>query len=356
MMSKTSQKVDYSNQFVEEQINKIDKWLSSVYGKAWKELSDKVNKFAEEFDKKDSVKRALVESGELSKEDYKRWRFTQLSNNKKWTTMRDEIAKRMTETNKIAKDYINGKTPKVFEECYNFSLYGYEKKTGISFGIVNDDAIKNLALGKNASEFKVSDKMGGYTFKRLSINRNKDYKWNKSEIQKIMARGIVQGKSIQKIAKDFQGFTQSSKATALRNARTAMTSAQNCGYMSSMIQLLDAGIPFHKQWNSAHDDRTRESHARLDGVRVEPDETFPNGLRYPADPSGAPEEVYNCRCRMTASIDAFFKPTKEVREYYRDDNGKRKSHIVTISATANTKETYNEWLKRKKSERIKNRN
>lgn len=352
-MPKISTTEQYTNIYVERQINEIDKWLGSVYGTTWKELSSKVNRFANEFDKKDSEKRKLVESGEITKKEYQQWRFTQLSNNKKWTKMRDEIAKKITQTNKIAKQYINGETPKVFEECVNYSLYNYEKKTGISFGIVNDDAIKNLAIGKNASEFKVSDKMGGYTFKRLSFDESRDYRWNKNEIQGILASGIVQGKPIQDIAKDFKRYTGSSKATALRNARTAMTSAQNCGYMSSMQQLIDAQIPFHKQWNSAHDDRTRESHAMLDGVKVEPNETFPNGLRYPADPSGAPAEVYNCRCRMTASIDSFSKPTKEVREYYYDANGKRKSHIVTIRSDVNTKETYKQWLERKKKEELR---
>ncbi len=35
------------------------------------------------------------------------------------------------------------------------------------------------------------------------------------------------------------------------------------------------------------DDRTRESHAQLDGVRVDVKEKFPNGLMYPGDTEGA---------------------------------------------------------------------
>lgn len=107
-MPKISTTEQYTNIYVERQITEIDKWLGSVYGATWKELSSKINKFANEFDKKDSEKRKLVESGKITKKEYQQWRFTQLSNNKKWTKMRDEIAQKITQTNKIAKQYING--------------------------------------------------------------------------------------------------------------------------------------------------------------------------------------------------------------------------------------------------------
>lgn len=51
-----------------------------------------------------------------------------------------------------------------------------------------------------------------------------------------------------------------------------------------------------KQWDAALDSRTRDSHARLDGEIRELDEKFSNGLMFPGDPSGRPEEVINCRC------------------------------------------------------------
>lgn len=339
-----------TNEWVEKQINNIDKWLSSVYGDTWKELSDKVDKFAEEFDKKDAEKRRAVEEGKITEQYYKTWRLGQLSNNAKWKAMRDEIAQKLTKTNEIASDYINGKTPEIYEESFNRCCYGYEQETGVSFQIANKDMVKAMALQKNATEFKVSDDMGGYTFRRMQVNRKKDYNWNRDRIQKILTSGLIQGKSVQKIGQDFEGFTKSSKAVALRNARTAVTSAQNCGYNSSMIELSKKGIPFHKKWHSTHDDRVRDSHRELDGVLVKPDEKFPNGLRYPGDPSGVPSEVYNCRCRMTASIDAFYSDKRKVREYYRDSDGRRKSRIVSINANEHTVETYKEWLRRKEDE------
>lgn len=85
-------------------------------------------------------------------------------------------------------------------------------------------------------------------------------------------------------------------------------------------------IELLKEWMSAKDNRVRDSHAQLNGVRVKKDEKFPNGLMYPADPNGAPAEVYNCRCTMVAIT----------------------KHASQATRTENTVESYKEWLKEKK--------
>ena len=116
----------------------------------------------------------------------------------------------------------------------------------------------------------------------------------------------------------------SNKKASVRNARTAVTSAQNGGRQKGFEQAHELGIKFKKEWLSAHDGRVRDSHAHLDGVQVEYDEKFPNGLRYPADPQGHPSEVYNCRCTLIADL-----------------LGKKR--------TKNTIESYEAWLDVKKA-------
>ena len=118
----------------------------------------------------------------------------------------------------------------------------------------------------------------------------------------------------------------SNRKAAIRNARTAVTSAQNAGALSRYKEAKELGIEIRKEWISAHDGRVRDSHAHLDGVRVGNDEKFPNGLRYPGEPQGRPEEVYNCRCTM--------------RAIFLEINGAQR--------TNNTVESYQEWLKEKK--------
>jgi hypothetical protein len=56
-----------------------------------------------------------------------------------------------------------------------------------------------------------------------------------------------------------------------------------------------------KQWLTQGDDRVRDTHAAIDGERVDIGAAFSNGLRYPHDPVGPASEVVNCRCSLTFS-------------------------------------------------------
>lgn len=51
-----------------------------------------------------------------------------------------------------------------------------------------------------------------------------------------------------------------------------------------------------KIWVSVMDDRTRDSHAYLDGEEVGINDEFSNGLKFAGDPSGEASETINCRC------------------------------------------------------------
>ena len=109
---------------------------------------------------------------------------------------------------------------------------------------------------------------------------------------------MLKGESMKKVADRIQQVTGSDEATAIRNARTSVISASNQGKMATFERAAKMGIKVKKEWVSARDNRVRDSHAALNGVQVEWDKKFPNGLKCPCDPSGRPEEVYNCRCTM----------------------------------------------------------
>jgi hypothetical protein len=78
-------------------------------------------------------------------------------------------------------------------------------------------------------------------------------------------------------------------------ARTETHGAANYGSQEAAKQ---TGVPMKKEWLSAADDRTRETH-REAGKQpaIGMDETFTVGdsqLQFPGDPAGDPEEVINC--------------------------------------------------------------
>jgi SPP1 gp7 family putative phage head morphogenesis protein len=57
------------------------------------------------------------------------------------------------------------------------------------------------------------------------------------------------------------------------------------------------------EWITAHDERVRDSHVKINGQSVKFGQDFDNGLRFPRDPNGPPEEIINCRCSFIAVIE-----------------------------------------------------
>ncbi len=81
--------------------------------------------------------------------------------------------------------------------------------------------------------------------------------------------------------------------------RVATTEATATYGGSQMRLLKEAGFT-HKAWNTMDDDRVRESHRQCEAQGSIPiDDKFHNGLQYPGDPVGGPDETCNCRCWIT---------------------------------------------------------
>lgn len=149
------------------------------------------------------------------------------------------------------------------------------------------------------------------------------------------------GRSIKGIADDLQNrITTMSRASAIRTARTAITGAQNAGRMDCYAEAKKIGIKLKKQWEATLDNRTRHSHAMLDGVQVENEEKFPNGCRFPGDQQGAPAEIYNCRCTLISKLDGVNTSNAQ----------RRAQNPVTGEWELIPDMTYKEWAAWKESE------
>ena len=135
-----------------------------------------------------------------------------------------------------------------------------------------------------------------------SINEGSNMKTTAARLfPEIMSKSDLEGKSEKEIA----GIIKKNQESAMRNARTMMTYAENAGRLDSYKELQAQGIVMKKQWMATPDDRTRESHIDIDGEEVDPDDKFSNGCECPGDPGGPPEEVWNCRCSMVGRIVGF---------------------------------------------------
>lgn len=131
----------------------------------------------------------------------------------------------------------------------------------------------------------------GY-YNHLGVN----YSRLKKSITQEISRGIASSLPYRDIARNINNASQSGLNNAKRIARTEGHRIQQTSTRDAQLAAKAKGADVVKQWDAALDGRTRDSHRRVDGEIRELDEKFSNGLEFPGDPSGRPEEVINCRC------------------------------------------------------------
>lgn len=286
-------KVDEGFVKSDKMLMELEKAIHKEYAQAAKEMEEKASRYFAKFAKEDGQMRHEWESGKITKKEYGEWRQRKMLQGEHWRGMRDTLARHLVNTDKIAMSFVSDKVKDAYALNMNYGTYAIEKVSGINTGftLINQDAIKVLL--KDNPQLLPSPK----------VNIPKDLRWNTQHINSAITQGILQGESIPKVAKRLQNVTGMDERAAIRNARTAMTGAQNAGRLDSMKRAVARGIAVKKVWIATLDHVTRDSHVDLDGEVVDVDSTFSNGLMYPADGTGAPEEVYNCRCRLGRQYD-----------------------------------------------------
>ena len=84
---------------------------------------------------------------------------------------------------------------------------------------------------------------------------------------------------------------------------TEVHTNQERGILSGGMAVVSASnVNLEKTWITMQDDRVRENHVVLHNETVGQNETFSNGLRFPGDPDGSPEQIINCRCDLLQSV------------------------------------------------------
>lgn len=332
--------MDYAHIETDKRIEELEKRLQAEYRQAYKETKGKLKKYLSDFARKDEAKRKLVEKGELSQADYKKWRTNQMLTGQRWTKMVDTLAKDMNRTNQIAADIINGQLFPTFALNANFAAYSIENgfQTDFGFTLYNEDTVNRL-IEENPDLLPAP---------RVDISE--DMRWNKQKITSNITQAVLQGKSIPEIAKTMQTVVGMNKASATRNARTAMTGAQNAGRQQAYDRAKAMGIKVKKEWVATLDGRTRHSHGMADGQQVELDGKFTVGrakMRYPGDvQNGTPEEIYNCRCTMvTVEPDYILKGGEKPKNFEKWVEDKSTPAVKSKFVRAKTVEEAEEWAR-----------
>jgi hypothetical protein len=193
----------------------------------------------------------------------------------------------------------------LFEEVYNRKQYVYSIFTDVKYNrlnplvtewsVTNDIEIwKRIRTEAVKEAAKPLTSNTGVTLKAL-LSNNKVTELKK--IQQVIKSGFMTGKSFTNQAKALDKTFNSFASNALRVVRTEGNRNANA---AAYYQAESSGIKAMRRWVATLDDRTRETHQRLDGQEVELGEYFHvNGDRalFPGDFSDVAENV-NCRCSV----------------------------------------------------------
>ena len=284
---------DIAHTKTDQKLEEMEKRLSAIYSRAGKEIQKTADEYFSKFAAQDEKKRKLLEQGKITEEEYTKWRKGKAMYGKRFTEMKEQCAKQLLNVNKTAIAYINGELPEVYAINYNALESAVDGVGGYSFTLVDADAVRNLAVTDTS------------LLPYKEIDPAKDIPWNMKKINAETLQGILQGESMDKIAKRLRNVQEMNKTQAIRSARTIVTGAENKGRQDSYARAAADGIILAKEWISTNDSRTRHSHAVLDGAIVDQDKKFDNGLMFPGDPNGRPEETWNCRCTVAAVVKGF---------------------------------------------------
>ena len=273
--------MNFDRAYLETQdiLNKIIAELRKMYAKAYDRLVENMP----ETDSESNGMKKRLETGEITPEEYEEWLMEKLLLGRHQRERLDRMSEILTETDLHAENLTRGSLPEVYtlNQNYTISKIGRNYHMDPNFLIFNEDAVKML-IEENPD--------------LLPKTKTHDKRYNLKRINSTIALGIVNGESIDEIAQRVGKISDTSRISATRTATTMITTAQNAGRMNGYRRCQQMGMTIKHRWLSANDRHTRASHKAINGQIIAIGEKFSNGLEYPGDPGGAPEEVYNCRC------------------------------------------------------------
>ena len=314
----------------------LERRIRAVYEEAQGDLQKKLDAYIARFREKDARKRKDLADGKITQQQYDDWRQGAIFQGKAWRNRLQQVTDTLSDANEESLRLVRGEQLKGFADGMNHEQFVLEQNTGISvsFGIYDAD-MAGLLIREQPD-----------LLPKKKLNRGKDGRWNRKAVTGSVLQGIIQGESIDDIARRIARDTaqQNSKAM-IRYARTATTGAQNAGRMETMHRARGMGINIRKQWLATLDARTRDSHRHLDGEVVDIDKPFRSdfgNIMFPGDPAAHPGDVYNCRCTLVY-----------VYPDYPTDPGERLDNITGEHVRGDM--TYDEWAGNQPKAKLKRR-
>ncbi len=173
----------------------------------------------------------------------------------------------------------------------------------ISLGVIKDivEERGERAAKLVGSTFVVNDNV-------LKFIDDKRFKFAKEvnettreHIKEALKEGVSEGEGINELTKRLNEVFDS--RTSWENERIARTEVIGASNGAENQAYLQSDVVEKLEWLTTIDGREREWHGAMNGETIKKGEKFSNGLEYPGDPSGFPDEIINCRCTQLPIVD-----------------------------------------------------
>ena len=293
---------DIGHKETDDLLEEMEEKLRKEYEQAVKQTQEKLDDYLRRFETKDKIWQKDVADGKKTEAEYRQWRTGQIMIGQRWEEMRDTLAQDYHNANVMARSVVDGYMPEVYALNHNYATFQVEKgsKLDTSYTLYDRQTVERIARDNPEILPPPGKNM------KAKIAANKDIAWQEGQIQSATMQAILQGESIDGMAKRIcTDLGNTDYASAVRYARTATTGAECAGRVDAYKRAQGMGIPVKQTWVATLDNRTRHSHREVDGETIDVGETFSNGCKFPGDPAGPPEEVWNCRCTTIAQIQGF---------------------------------------------------
>lgn len=315
---------DDAHRWTDKRIMELEGRITREYVQAAREMHAKQKAALERYSKERAARLKALDDTPEARREYKAWLESQAIDQARIRAMVAQLSDSAMRANERAAEMSRNFLPAIFSENANMAAFEIDKavRADTQFALVDESTVRYL-MGLSDNEPLIHEVIDmGPAMERVQslsksfpkVDRARDIRWNRQHFTSAITQGILQGESIPNIIKRTDSIFGSNKTAAIRAARTACTSAENAGRVSSYERAADLGIPLVQEWMATLDERTRETHRAADGQQVEVGEKFNVGgeeLEYPGDPAGDPSETYNCRCTLRARVKGFEKASGE---------------------------------------------
>ena len=328
--------MDKGHKFTDKEIERLENILKRHYGKTNKTVTEMLSEHLKQYEDRIAEYQERLDSGAMTEQQYEDAVFMLITTGNDWAQTEDAILTEYVKADSSAMDVVGASMMTVY--LYNSLFKSNRMNSRARSHFPFEFEMPKIFKDKDNPFSIITDLLNGRVVRRMlpppNPDKMKDRLWHRVKLNSVIRRGIRKGKSVNKIAFELERLTRMDINAAFRAARTGCTYAENSGKLDAMIAFRDKyGIDVKKMWYATLDGRTRTQHREIHGEIRELEEPFSNKLLFPADPNGAPSEVYNCRCTMLEIIEGVDTeiadaPSGKSREEWVSEKPKSKPYPI----------------------------